>query len=91
MKIQMMIGVMLAVLLLMNNQVNISEEKNHLPPGLIVEAIVKYYPNASVEEAQILMKSENPVDRYESGNLEAGKKREPDASQERYIINIENF
>jgi hypothetical protein len=91
MKIQMMIGVMLAVLLLMNNRANIAAENNLSSPSLIVEAIVKYYPNASVEEAEVLMKSESSPDGYESENLEIGKKAEPDTGQERYIINTEHF
>lgn len=91
MKFKMMIGVMVAVLLLMDNQPNIAKKSNISSHGLIVEAIVKYYPNASVEEAEVLLKSEINPDGYGAENLGAGQKMEPDAAREKYIINIEHF
>ncbi|EIC28350.1 MULTISPECIES: hypothetical protein [Methylomicrobium] len=92
MKIQiMMIGVMLAVLFLINNQANNAGKNNLSPPSLIVEAIVHYYPPASAEGAEVLLKSGNRSDEYQSGAFEIGKKIEPSTGQERYVINTDHF
>jgi hypothetical protein len=92
MKIRIMIiGIMLAVLFRVNNQANDAEKNNLSPPSLIVEAIVHYYPHASVEEAGVLMKSGNNPDGYQSGAFEIGKKIEPYRGQARYIINTDHF
>lgn len=91
MKTQIIIGTMLAVLFLINSHANIVKENNPSSPNLIIEAIMKFYPNTSVERAEVLMKSEGALYGYETENLEAGKKLELEMDQKGNMINTENF
>jgi hypothetical protein len=92
MKIRIVIGTMMAVLYFINNQANTAKENTPSSPSLIVEAIVKYYPNASVEQAEVLMKSEShPGYGYEAENLGIENKTKTDLGRENYIINTERF
>jgi hypothetical protein len=91
MKTQIIIGTMLAVLFLINSHANIVKEDNLSSPNLIIEAIMKFYPNTSVERAEVLMKSEGAPYGYETENLEAGKKLELEMDQKGNMINTESF
>jgi hypothetical protein len=91
MKTQIMIGTLVAVLFLINSHANIVKENNLSSPNLIIEAIMKFYPNTSAERAEVLMKSEGALYGYETGNLEAGKKLELETDQQENMINTENF
>jgi hypothetical protein len=82
---------MLAVLFLINSHANIVKEDNLSSPNLIIEAIMKFYPNTSVERAEVLMKSEGAPYGYETENLEAGKKLELEMDQKGNMINTESF
>jgi hypothetical protein len=91
MKIQIIIGIMLAVLFLINSHANIEKADNISSQNMVIEAIIKFYPNTSVEEAEVLMKSEAAPYGYEMEDLETGKKLELERDQKGNMINTENF
>lgn len=91
MKIQIIVGIMLAALFLINSYANIENENNPSSPNLVIEAIMKFYPDTSVEEAGVLMKPDGAQYGYETENIETGKKLELEMDQKGNTINTENF